>query len=721
MYVFNRLSIQSKLMVMLLLVSVTSIAAISWIAYSSGKDALTTEAFNHLTGVRSSRKIQIELFFKNLRSTVSNLANDRMIVSATREFTAGLDKLKTVQMRPEWDAKLTAYYKDRYLPELAKATGQTPRFDAFYPVAPWTRYMQYMYIVDNPYSRNDRYKFNDAGDGSEYSATHARYEAILAKYIVDFGYDNMMLFDTEGNMIWGNSKAEMFGTNLIMGPCAGTPFDELFLRVRKSMYSGDVQVVDFFTSPYAMGKPIALMGAPVLDGGKEIGVLLLQFPIDEIQRVMTENFGWEKEGLGKTGEAYLAGPDMLLRSASRLHHEDPERYFKEMAKAGYPPSTIEAVRRAGTVILTQPARTKAVESALAGQSGTAILTNYRGVPALTSYAPLDIPGLRWVVVAEMEASEAFAPLADLTRGILIWSIVLVLVVTLVAGVLGRRFVQPIFQLVDGVRRLRSGERDVKIKVDTYDEFADLAGAFNHMSDSICKMTDQLERTTRERDGMVDNLLPEPAATRVKQGRDPQLDTYTEISVLHAMLRNSAEASGAIPSDRELRLLNDLVMVIDDAADQRGVDKLSCNAALYVAACGMSRQRLDHASRTVDFAQDILKVVARFNRDRQCDFTVQIGIDSGPATGGVLGKTRVTYHLSGETRAISRILAELAPAGSVLVSQRFHAAIQNLYLFGAETDLTLPGGGVLAAWPLTPPGRDPEIGKGRAAAEGASYA
>jgi class 3 adenylate cyclase len=696
MFLLDRLSIQSKLMLMLLLVSIGSLAAISWISFTSGKAELTAAAFNQLTGVRASRKVQIEAFFKATRNSVSHLAEDRNLIAAMREFSTEIDQFKNARILPEWDEKITDFYLNRFLPQLAKVTGQTPRPEAFLPKTPETRYLQYHYIAANPHKQ--RYKLDDAGDGSPYSASHARYQPLLGKLARDFGYDNLILVDSDdGDVVYTFGKTPLLATNLLNGPYASSAAAELYKVVRKSVYQGDVPLVDFEPTLYAEARPEALMGAPILDGGKEIGVLLIQFPVDEINRVMTDEFGWVRDGLGRSGEVYLAGPDMMMRSGSRPLHEDPERYYQELREAGYPPQEVARVQQSGTSILTQPVRTKAVEYALAGHEGTAILTNYRGVPALTSYAPLNIPGLRWVVVAEMDASEAFAPLNSLTRKILIWSMVLVLVGTAAANWLGRRFVRPIFELVDGVRRLREGGKEVAIMVRTRDEFADLGAAFNQMSTSVTSMSSRLERRTRERDDLLDNLLPAAAAERWKRGQDPTIDEYPEISVLHASFMARGELS--MPAGKALALLNDLVLALDDAAERRGVEKLSCNGSTYVAVCGMSRQRLDHASRTVDFAQDILKRVNRLNRERQANLVVKIGVGSGTATGGVVGRSRIGYHLTGEPVSSSHNLSMHAPAGGVLASRQVYTTVQNLYAFEPPVQVPAPGGETAVAWPL----------------------
>ena len=55
-----------------------------------------------------------------------------------------------------------------------------------------------------------------------------------------------------------------------------------------------------------------------------VGVLVLQFPIEEFNRIMTGNFTWKNEGMGRTGETYLVGPDMYMRSRSREFYETRE-------------------------------------------------------------------------------------------------------------------------------------------------------------------------------------------------------------------------------------------------------------------------------------------------------------------------------------------------------------------------------------------------------------
>ena len=51
---------------------------------------------------------------------------------------------------------------------------------------------------------------------------------------------------------------------------------------------------------------------------------------------MTGNQGWSDQGLGETGEVYLAGDDFLMRSVSRLLVEHPDDYVATVIANGTP-------------------------------------------------------------------------------------------------------------------------------------------------------------------------------------------------------------------------------------------------------------------------------------------------------------------------------------------------------------------------------------------------
>ena len=104
----------------------------------------------------------------------------------------------------------------------------------------------------------------------------------------------------------------------------------------------------------------AFLGTPIFDGGKKIGVLVVQVPIDKINSVMTHEGKWKERGLGDSGETYLvSAADGTPRSVARLAVEDIDAYAKSVSDAGFAKGLANAVQAKGTSIGLVPIKTQA--------------------------------------------------------------------------------------------------------------------------------------------------------------------------------------------------------------------------------------------------------------------------------------------------------------------------------------------------------------------------
>lgn len=180
-------------------------------------------------------------------------------------------------------------------------------------------------------------------------------------------------------------------------------------------------------------------------------------PADEINNVMTGNGEWESDGLGKSGETYLVGQDYLMRSVSRFLIETPESYIQTLVALGATKDTITRIRQYKTSILAQSVRTSAVEESLMGKQGLKIIRDYRDISVLSSYSPLQIEGLKWAILSEIDLAEAYTPIYDFERQLVISATILMLLVILLAMVMASLFVKPINQLIASARQVAAGQ------------------------------------------------------------------------------------------------------------------------------------------------------------------------------------------------------------------------------------------------------------------------
>ena len=696
----NRLSIRSKLIIILLTVSSVSILVTAYLGYRSARTNLTDRAFSQLTSLRASKSYQIEAYIQTIRNHVQTLSEDPAVVAAMRDFNATYGQLETVAPPADGKATLTAYYQTEFLPRLAKTGQGTPVLGAFLPDTSASSYLQYHYIADNPNPVGQKDALDQANDGSAYSQVHSRLHPTFRNIIQNFGYYDMFLINPQGTIVYTMYKETDFTSNLTTGPYNESNLARLVASVRGSREQGYAQIVDFEAYGPSYGAPAAFIAAPIFDGSEFLGVLAVQVPVDEVNNVMTGNRNWQSDGLGESGETYLVGEDYLMRSVSRFLVETPEKYLETLEALGTDDATINRIKQYDTSILEQKVRTEGVEEALTGQEGTQIIKDYRDIPVLSSYAPLTIEGLNWVILSEIDLAEAYGPIYTFQRHMLIVATLLMLLVTLLAMGLAHLFVKPINQLIQSARRVEAGQLDTIALIETDDEFGELARSFNAMVHSLRAQTNLVEEKNQENEQLLLSIFPAAIAKRLKRGEKNIAESASNVSVLFSDLNGFSKLSDSLSAQECVALLNELVTAFDEAADRHGMEKIKTIGDSYMAVCGLSVPYLDHDKRAIDFALDMLSVVRRFNHERGFQLNVSVGINSGDVVAGIVGSNKFIYDVWGDTINIASALKTACPPGAILISEDVYARLGDIYDFKVFEAMVENGKGPLKAWQLT---------------------
>lgn len=402
--ILKSLNLQSKLLAMLLAASLVSMLLTGFIAYTSGRDTIQQNVTNQLTGFRAAKADEIEAYFNNMEQHILTLSEASMTIDSLQGFTTALQNLRDKPLDSGQRGQLTQFYEKDFLPALSKNIEGTPSAFSYLPSEVNTQYLQYHYIAANPNSFAEKAKLDNPRDGSDYSKLHALYHPRFKRVAERMGYQDLILFDPQGNMVYAVAKQPDFGTNIESGPYAQSNLAEAFQVALRSADPNFVSAIDFQRYRANLGLPTSFITTTVFDyAGKFIGVLVAQVDSSRIDRIMTSNQNWTAVGLGKTGEALLFGQDYKLRSPSRRFMEDPEQYFKALETQNYPPEELEAIRSVGSpVALMNIAKTPASEAALNNQTGVTTTKTETGERALTAYQPVKLGNFKWGLIARIE-------------------------------------------------------------------------------------------------------------------------------------------------------------------------------------------------------------------------------------------------------------------------------------------------------------------------------
>jgi len=180
-----------------------------------------------------------------------------------------------------------------------------------------------------------------------YCAAHSRFHRSFKRLIDRFGYYDMFLVDQQGRIVYTVVKEPDFGTSLLTGPYKDTGMARITKECLKANDSNTVILSDYEEYEPSRGKPSAFVCAPVMNTqtGKRFGAMIIQLSNKEIDRVVSGNRGWVRDGLGQSGDTGVVGPDYLIRSNARGFIEDPEKHLAGMRKRGDPEKQIEIMKQ----------------------------------------------------------------------------------------------------------------------------------------------------------------------------------------------------------------------------------------------------------------------------------------------------------------------------------------------------------------------------------------
>ena len=440
-------------------------------SYRSTKEKLLKETYQRLTVIREAKSQHIEDYFDSTGKLLTTVSDNTLLKEVFPKFAEAFYLLPQEVEVPKEELlpSLRKEYRENYLRKVNYKVPGAPQpkpLDYYLPKSEAGLIAQYIYIVKNPnpVGKKNLLVSNPAFP-STYDSLHKKIHPWIDKLARSFKLYDVFFIDTKGTVFYTDFKEKDFGTNLISGPYRNTGLAKVF-KEALNLPEGKIAFSDF--SPYepSYNQPAAFIASPVYKGGRVIGVVAFQLPIDRIDRIVNFNYKFEAVGLGKTGEVYLVGDDHYLKNNIRFLNEidDP------------------TVKLAGTTIEVLKFDSPIVDRALSGLKGTATIKNFLGKKVLVSYGPVRVYSKNWAIVAEIEEAEVLSGILSLreNRNLLITVIFLLFMVALFILFVKQSIIKPINELAQTAKDLSEGEGDLtkELKINSSDEVGKAARYFN---------------------------------------------------------------------------------------------------------------------------------------------------------------------------------------------------------------------------------------------------
>lgn len=191
--------------------------------------------------------------------------------------------------------------------------------------------------------------------------------------------------------------------------------------------------------------------------------------------------------------------------------------------------------------------------------------------------------------------------------------------------------------------------------------------YSYVADSFEEaLTLEYERSEK----VLRNLVPDHIARRLKTGPGLIADAIPQAHILFADLVGFTEFAGRTDAKRLVDLLNELFSEFDLLTNRYGLEKIKTIGDAYMVAGGLTGKVKESAGAMGDLAVAMLAVLEAFNRKHRIDWNLRIGIHSGPVIAGVIGHSKSTYDLWGDTVNLASRLEAMGSKGRIHISEAY---------------------------------------------------
>ncbi len=402
----TRFTIRSKLPLVVLGIAILNCIAVSAVGIIISRQHVIDSIENTLHALLIGRQEQLSLYLTVLEDDLQAMAKNRQVVNAINEFQ-------------------TAWYM--------MEAGQT-------------QHLQSRYNETTPHGP-DGPSAASSGDHGFYHQVHRKHHDFLSHLVRYKSYGDIYLFDDDGHVLYNVYKNPTFATNIISGQWRETHLKHAYqAAMAESAEPGDYFFFDFRRFAPQSQQAVGFMSAPVFQGTRKIGAIVFEIPTTRINQIMGRT-----EGLGETGQTFIVGADLLMRSDSR--------FVKD------------------STVLKSTIGTPPVKRALSGESGHDIIFNQRGQEVFTAYEPFEFQGVRWALVAEQAYSETIVPANEMRNQAIIVSLAVLVVVAILGQVISVRLTRPLVRINTVLSELANGNQQLNIPyTNRQDEIGDIARA-----------------------------------------------------------------------------------------------------------------------------------------------------------------------------------------------------------------------------------------------------
>lgn len=215
---------------------------------------------------------------------------------------------------------------------------------------------------------------------------------------------------------------------------------------------------------------------------------------------------------------------------------------------------------------------------------------------------------------------------------------------------------------------------------------------------VQERTFELAEEKKKSDNLIRAILPDKIADDLKDGIHSIGENFEDATILFSDIVDFTKTSSGHSASEIVNALNDLFSMFDERAKRCGVEKIKTIGDAYMAACGIPSPVENHAVIMAGFAKGMLEDLETYNKNASIKFNIRIGLNCGPVTAGVIGKTKFIYDVWGDTVNVASRMETASDPGKIRISQEIYDHLKDTaFKFSSPIECDVKGKGLMTTY------------------------
>jgi class 3 adenylate cyclase len=216
---------------------------------------------------------------------------------------------------------------------------------------------------------------------------------------------------------------------------------------------------------------------------------------------------------------------------------------------------------------------------------------------------------------------------------------------------------------------------------------------------------EVESERQKSDKLLLNILPSKVANELKENGEVKPKFYESVTIMFTDIKGFTQMALQIPDSELVAELDRTFNQFDFICDRHHIEKLKTIGDAYMCAGGLPDKNNTHpldicltALEIQNFMNEIGEIKKKISG--KTFWKIRLGIHTGPAVAGIIGKNKFAYDVWGNTVNVASRMESLGKVGQINLSENTYSLVKNYFICEYRGEVEIKHKGQMKMYFLT---------------------